>query len=179
MRQRIANGDDRAAICSNDCIQNMYKTVANSLYGYMNYDRGILYSPSAAITLFSRKIFAETTYLYERRAATATGVSTSNDDAPWVVVYRDTDGLVVATHRRLSREEETRVLSYMNGQLAESIADASPAITSARRTTFDSIPSILVLVSSPWARRSIGESRRTVRSPLADSRKMPHRSSRT
>lgn len=71
MRQRITSGGDHVAIRSDDYIQNMYKTVANSLYGYVNYSRGILYSPpaAAAITLFSRKIFAETTYLYKRKAA--------------------------------------------------------------------------------------------------------------
>lgn len=62
----------------------MYKTVANAMYTMaMNYRHSILHSSTvaAAITLFSRKTFSEATYLYEYRAAEATGIAFSIVDS--------------------------------------------------------------------------------------------------
>lgn len=120
---------DSSSVRADDCIQLMYKTVANSMYGYINYKRSILYSPAvaAAITLFSRKIFAETTYLHENNVARSTGLASSSDPT-WIVVYRDTDGAIVATHKRLTRDEEMTVLNHVNARLATSLAECASAI---------------------------------------------------
>lgn len=78
-----------------ECMEKMYKVVANSLYGYLNYDRSVVYAPTvaAAVTLLSRKTFCETTWLCENLFPKKIASRYSNTRCR--VVYRDTDGLVL------------------------------------------------------------------------------------
>lgn len=72
-----------------ECMEKMLKIIANSLYGYLNCERSVVYAPAvaAAVTLLSRKTFHETTWICERlfprtigeRAALSSDEANCND----------------------------------------------------------------------------------------------------
>lgn len=84
------------------CLEKMYKTVANSLYGYLNYERSVIYAPAVAagVTLLARKTFHETTWLCERLAPMKPPVTRC------AVVYKDTDGAIFAFDRSLTDDHD-------------------------------------------------------------------------
>lgn len=88
-----------------ESMERVYKIVANSLYGYLNFQKSIIYSPTVAatITLLSRKTFCEMGLLCEQMAPTymSPAINNRSSVARVVTVYRDTDGAVIATNRPL------------------------------------------------------------------------------
>lgn len=81
-------------------MEQMYKRLANSLYGYLNYNRSHFYAPAvaAAITLLARKTFHETiVYLLEEQNSR--------------VVYADTDGLIFVNDTNRAWEND-RLIEY-------------------------------------------------------------------
>lgn len=89
------NAKKNANVRVYECMEKMFKVVANSLYGYLNYERSAVYAPTvaAAVTLLSRKTFHETTWICEDVFPRA--MSSRYPGTRCRVVYRDTDGLIL------------------------------------------------------------------------------------
>lgn len=106
---------DKCQISMRECLQLMYKIVANSLYGYLNYVNSKLYSPStaAAVTLLARKTFCETRSIISteipRWLKSVDDCSNSNYKA--TTVYEDTDGLIFVVFRNGQQFTRTESLT--------------------------------------------------------------------
>lgn len=93
------------------CMEKMFKTVANSLYGYLNYRFSIVYAPAvaAAITLFSRKTFHEMTWICENY------IPRWIEGARCVTIYRDTDGAMFFVNKPIPHNDILRKVNRLLG----------------------------------------------------------------
>lgn len=76
-------------------MEKMFKTLGNSLYGYLNYKYSMCYAPTvaAAITLLARKTFHETTTFLREKMKMR-------------IIYEDTDGMIVTSEKCVNMNEQ-------------------------------------------------------------------------
>jgi DNA polymerase elongation subunit (family B) len=92
-----------------DKIQNAYKVLINSFYGYLGYYRGIFndYSKANEVTLKGQELLKQLIKEFQKRNCT--------------VIEVDTDGLFVSPLKSLTEEEEIKLVEDVNRSLPDLI----------------------------------------------------------